>query len=326
MKKIWWTWNLRMRWAYGFCSDADSFLANYTRAVDAASHYGVVGIVLWGFLRDSHGGTDAARRLCEYARSKNVAIIPGVGIDAFGGVYCSGDSEYALDRYLAAHPESQAVTETGAPLKKRWPPADPAEHFVACPSDESLLPFYTKSIDWLLDTFDVGGVQLEQGDQGFCRCARCRAGTQTLGLKCDKSNLERMAARLPGLARHILEKRPGATIIVENYSGLRPEEVQVVAPFLAGFPEEVYHSWQAYDAPRKFFIIEASHAPTRHGCLAVRANNDFMGGELDDRENIRKAIALGKSAGLDMTTIYGEYPDAWPLTRANYEAWGAAAV
>lgn len=326
MKKIWWTWDLRMRWAYGFSSDAGSFVNNYARALDAAGQYGVEGIVVWGFLRDSHGGVEAARRLNEHAQAQNVRIIPGVGIDSFGGVYCSGDSEYSLDRYLAEHPEAQAVNEDGSPMKKRWPPSDNVEHFVACPSDESLMDFYVRSIDWLLDTFDIRGIQLEQGDQGLCRCARCRARAATPGLKCETSNLERMAARLPGLAKHVLEKRPGAIVIVENYSGLRPEEAQVVAPFLQDFPEEVFHSWQAYDAPGKFFITEASHAPTKHGCMALRTNNDFMGGEFDDRENIRKATALGKSAGLDMTYIYGEYPDSWPITRANYEAWGAAAV
>ena len=34
MKKIWWTWDLRMRWSHGFCSDEESFLQNYTRAID----------------------------------------------------------------------------------------------------------------------------------------------------------------------------------------------------------------------------------------------------------------------------------------------------
>ena len=46
---------------------------------------------------------------------------------------------------------------------------------------------------------------------------------------------------------------------------------------------------------------------------------------MDDRENIRRAVALGRAAGLDMTYIYGEFNDGWPVTRGNYQAWAAAA-
>ena len=51
-----------------------------------------------------------------------------------------------------------------------------------------------------------------------------------------------------------------------------------------------------------------------------------FGGEIEDRENIKRAVELGRAAGLDMTYIYGEYGDGWPITRANYEAWAAAAA
>jgi hypothetical protein len=51
MKRIWWTWDLRMRWAHGFSANAESYLANYRAAIDAAPRHGVEGIVE---IRDSY--------------------------------------------------------------------------------------------------------------------------------------------------------------------------------------------------------------------------------------------------------------------------------
>lgn len=330
MKRIWWTWDLRVRWAWGFSADADSYVRNYRNAVLAARRYGVEGIVVWGFLRDSHGGIEAARRVADFAHEQGVAILPGVGIDTYGGVYYAGESPYSLDVYLRAHPASVARRKDGSPFTFRWPATDPSERYVACPSDESLMPFYRESLDWLMHTFDLRGIQIEEGDVGLCWCERCRARQRTpspkQGLVRERVCLEDMAERIPPLLRHVLASRPGAMLIVENYTGLLPEQTEVMKPFLAGFPPEVYHSWQAYDAPDKFDISAASRSPAPHGCLALRTNNDIFGGELDDRKNIAQALAWGRGAGMDMTYTYGEYPDCWPVTQANYELWAEKAA
>ncbi len=329
MRRIWWTWDIRARWAWGFSADAESFVANYRAAVDAAERYGVEGIVIWGFLRDSHGGVDAARRVADYAHQRGVMILPGVGVDTYGGVYYSGDSPWSLDCWLADHPEAVARKQDGSPFTFRWPTTDTTDRMVGCPSHEPLMDFYRTSLDWLFDTFGLRGMQIEQGDVGLCWCDRCRARTRTpCPKKCqvtDRVCLEDMATRLPPLVEHVLNRDPDATVLVENYCGLLPAQTDVIAPFLAGFPERAYHSWQAYDAPGVFDIDIDSQSPAPHGCLAIRTNNDIFGGELDDRVNITRALELAGGAGLDMTYIYGEYPDSWPVTRDNYETWSTVA-
>ncbi len=85
-------------------------------------------------------------------------------------------------------------------------------------------------------------------------------------------------------------------------------------------------SWQLYDGPEwgrpgNFKIDEGIISPTRHGCAAVRTNNDIFQGEIDDSINIRKIMRLSRKAGLDMSYIYGEYPNSWPVTRKNYLVW-----
>ena len=132
------------------------------------------------------------------------------------------------------------------------------------------------------------------------------------------------ASRRPPVVEAALAKRPGLTIIVENYSGFTPPEIEQVTGYLADFPDAVYHSWQAYDGVGKFHITEDSRSPTPHGNLAIRTNNDLFNGEIDERANIRKAVALARKAGLDMTYTYGEYSSDWPLSRGNYEAWAEA--
>ena len=48
-----------MRWAHGFSRWEESFVGNYKRAIERAVRYGVERIVIWGFLRDRHGGNTA---------------------------------------------------------------------------------------------------------------------------------------------------------------------------------------------------------------------------------------------------------------------------
>lgn len=325
MKKIWWTWDIRMRWAYGFSSDADSYVRNYRRAVDAASRYGVDAIVIWGFLRDDHGGVDAARAVCDYAAEKGVSILPGVGIDAYGGVYYQGTAAHSLDTFIRQHPGSQARNKNGSLAEHRWPPTDKSARLKACPSHPDLIPFYQESLHWLLDTFHLSGFQIEQGDCGLCHCERCLARPRRVirGL-----SLSEAAERIGEVVRPALATQPNLLILSETYLGLTRQDVDAMTPVITAYPEPVVLSWQLYNgagARAKFKIDEGVVSPRTHGNAALRTNNDLFGGEADDRANICRALDLSRRAGLDMTYLYGEYPDDWPLTRANYAAWCSAA-
>ena len=318
-----------MRWVKGFSSTRESFAANYKRATDAAGKYGVEGIVIWGFLRDRHGGIDAAREVVEYAGNKGVAVLPGVGIDDYGGVYYQGDSPYSLDTYIRAHPEAQARNEDGTPQVHRWPPTDTDARLKACPSDERVVEFYCTSLAWLVETFGLEGFQIEQGDSGVCFCERCRArDRRIMTLDHDdkpRISLEDAAVRIPAVVEAVLPQRGDCTIITETYSGLLPRQIEQMAPFVEKYPDDFYISWQLYDGVGRFKVDDESRSPSPHGCAALRTNNDRSGGEVDDRENIGRALDLSRKAGLDMTYIYGEYADDRAVTRGNYDAWSEGA-
>ncbi len=333
MKKIWWSWDIRMRWYYGFSFFPESYIQNYTRAIDAAVEYGVDGIIIWGFLRDIHGGIDAAHKIVDHANAKGMRIIPGMGIDSYGGVYYEGQAEYCLDAFLRKHPEEQAVQADGTPFTFRHPKNDKTERLIGCGSSPVLMDFYIESVEWLLKEFDLGGIQLEQGDFGQCHCSRCKEGAGLNdGSEFSKVSHGKMVERIPPIIKHAASLQDDLYFIVETYHGFLPADIEYLKPYLEQLPDYVYHSYQTYTGKSPYDKYESiykindeSRNPFPHGNSAIRTNSDFCAGEVDDREDIQNVIRLSKQAGLDMCYIYGEYPDTWPITRANYEAWSTAA-
>lgn len=327
MKKIWWTWDVRMHWTHGFSFTADSFIKNYRLAVDRAVDYGVDGFVVWGFLRDCHGGIAAAHQVLDYARKHGIEIFPGFGVDDYGGAYYQGDSEWSLDQFISKNPEFQARDADGTLRTHRWPMNDWTIRKLCCPSCEPAMEFYFKSIDWLLQEFDLQGFQIEQGDSGLCHCEKCRRNFNFAENR-SAFNLDISTRRLIPVVRHALQQKQGLTIIVETYSGMEPEKLAHNAHLFKAYPEEVYLSWQAYNGfalpEQRFLLNEQSLSPTRHGCIAVRANSEAALGESETPEEIANAVALAKNAGLDMAYIYGEYPDFWPKTAKVYDVWSRA--
>ncbi len=328
MKKIWWSWDIRMHWVHGLSFTEESFVRNYERAIKAARAYGVEGIVIWGFLRDFHGGLKAAHRVVDFARRHNVEIFPGFGVDDYGGAYYQGESPYSLDTFITQHPEAQAREADGALRIHKWPMNDISPRKLCCPSFTGAMDFYEEALDWLIREFDLQGFQIEQGDSGLCQCPRCREQFHVD----DKASfsLEISSRRLIPLIRQALQDHPGLTVIVETYSGLLPDQVQANLQKFAAYPQEVYLSWQAYNgfmskAEERFLITEESRSPAPHGCLAFRANSEAALGESETPEEAIEALRLARQAGLDMTYIYGEYPDEWPRSRAMYQTWAAAA-
>ena len=332
MRKIWWTWDIRTRWSHGFCYSAKSFVDNYTAMVDSARDFGVEGIVVWGFLRDRHGGVDAAKQLVDYAGERGVDIYPGVGIDDYGGVYYDGKSPYALDSYLREHPEARALRQDGTPDFHLWPPTDQTPRLKACPSNERILAYYRESIDWLVDSFKLKGFQIEQGDSGLCWCPTCAKKPRVSSPDCAHADVTAASRRIPAVVDQLLKRRPDMTIITETYAGLTAESLRRMEAPLRSYQPQIIISWQVYDGnnnPERdtptFKIDDGIKSPTPLGNAAIRTNNDLFLGEADERQNIRKALELSKQAGLTMTYLYGEYPSSWPVTRRNYECWAANA-
>ena len=58
------------------------------------AEYGLNGLIIWGFIRDSHGGVAASRELCRYAAERGVRVLPGVGTSGYAGYVFEGNHRY----------------------------------------------------------------------------------------------------------------------------------------------------------------------------------------------------------------------------------------
>ncbi len=156
------------------------FLADYKRLVDFCSRNRIAAITIYGFLRDSHGGVEAAQELSRYATERGVRIMPGIAIGAYGGVYWEGDHKYNLATWLKQNPQFAATMEKGVGFQLAdlsFPLNFPRSDYTvsACPSAPETIEWMEEAVSWLAETFDIGGINIESGDYGVCGCDRCVA-------------------------------------------------------------------------------------------------------------------------------------------------------
>ena len=90
MKKLLMVWDYRMRWAAsGRQADHRAggrpypygtrvFLEDFRSAVDFLSAHGYDAIAPWGLFRDSHGGEESVKRLCDHAAHRGIGILATV--------------------------------------------------------------------------------------------------------------------------------------------------------------------------------------------------------------------------------------------------------
>ncbi|MBM4031416.1 MAG: hypothetical protein FJ291_06465 [Planctomycetes bacterium] len=171
-----WTWDHSTNWVlddpglvtFGcdnrYLKRPETFVEDYRRLTDVAAGLGVKGIVIWGFLRDAHGGAESAKRVADYAASRGVAIKPGVGTAWYGGVYYEGDHRYNIETFLRRNPEARMVNELGEPQARG-----------ACSTHPAFLDWLQEGVRWLFREFAIGGANIENGDFLVCHDARCRA-------------------------------------------------------------------------------------------------------------------------------------------------------
>ena len=188
--RTFWTWDHSTNWELSQIGQQEigvfnpygkppgGFLRDYQRCVDFCSRNKIAAIVIYGFLRDPHGGVAAAQALCRYATERGVRILPGIAIGSYGGVYWEGDSPWNLATWLRQNPQHAASLEKGVGFQiadLAFPLNFPKSDYTlsACPSAPETIDWMTEGVAWLTETFDIGGINIEAGDYGVCGCARC---------------------------------------------------------------------------------------------------------------------------------------------------------
>lgn len=263
--RLLWTWDHCTEWTAAragvhdwgasneFSGTTADFIREYSLLLGWCGRHGIDGVVVWGLLRDGHGGVDAAKRLCEIADAAGVKLLAGVGLNAYGGVYYEGVSQWSLNNHLAKYPELYAVRADGQRHIFRRPGNAPQAMHHACPSRRENMEYCLEGLRWLMETVPVAGVQIETGDTYVCECSRCRERRQN---PVSVLSWDDMALLYAPAAEAVWSVRADATVVLETYSHPEPVTDGTVPGFgggsppwaprcLAQFPRSAYVQWVA---------------------------------------------------------------------------------
>jgi len=245
MQVLLWCWDTRMTWddqpdriatkmaaaerPFPYHKDPEAFLVGFKRLIDYCAKTGIRGVTIWGFLRDAHGGVKAAQHLCAYAADRGVAILPGVGLCSYGGYYFEGDHSFNLGTYLQKHPDraSTAIEQGGG--RTVSPVLDP--------SLEANRRWWRDGLEWMLETFRIGGIDYEMGDFIVNSSREAAAARAALGYKADDS-LKDIVVATQDLMRQAITLKSDGIFINCTYRGYHQIAGFPQMPYLQGFPKE----------------------------------------------------------------------------------------
>lgn len=361
--RMFWTWDHSTEWAlnrpgahtHGSCNEygrsTDAFLQDYTALLRWCGRHDIDAVVVWGLLRDCHGGLESAKRLCDAAAQEKVRLLCGVGLNAYGGVYYEGNSPHNLERHLESHPELNAVDADGNQLSfnvdangtkhrittKGQP--GPRGFYQACPSRRENQDFIAESLAWLFKNLPLGGVQMETGDTGVCQCSLCRERRQHSPFPFSWFSWEDMALMYPLATDAVRAVAPDAWIVCETYSHPQPYTGPDKPPKfgdampawaaaeLAKFPRDVFVQWVA-----DYFMKNGAIAPawTADGRVANADRRYVMRSHLATSwfgnrgelavDWIANLVQQSMASGFDGISLFGEVSPFHAGAELNYLA------
>jgi hypothetical protein len=319
-----WNWDNRMDWggagervtvmargdqASKPTKSAEAFLVDGRRCLDFMADHKFNGLILWGFLRDSHGGVAASQDLCRYAARRGVRILPGVGTSGYGGYYYQGKHEFNSNTWLAQHPELRAIDKQGKPYN------------APCPSKKANQDWLDRGARWLFDTFQIGGVNLEMGDFFVCYCDDCRRARAAIDSR-EPDYYKDMAVSHQVTLRTMRQLAPDAWLSYATYTGYTAAMMGKPPKFLGMIPDDAICQWTLTHMARKWDAALRPMAKHNVGYLhwcnaSTKTQDDFYLAEV--QRICRQAVAAGFE-GLD---TYGELSAEQPNAEIFYLAWEA---
>ncbi len=330
MKILLWCWDARMTWDdepdavvmrmaaaeqhFPYPKRLESYLTGFRRLVDYCAENGIWGVIIWGFLRDSHGGVQAAKDLCNYAADRGVAILPGVGLCSYGGYYYEGEHPFNLDTYLAKHPDRASTANEEGSDRTVTPVLDP--------SLKANQEWWRDGLEWMLETFAVGGIDYEMGDFIVNPSESAVAARNALGFEGD-GNIQDVVVATQDVLRRAFELKPDGVFINSTYRGYHQIANFPEMPYVDAVPPETV--WQytlRHMVRRDGFPQEFAGTPEhrRYGYLhwfnssTGTADQDFV-------PEIARVLPGLHELGFEFAGTYGEISAMNdPVADANYRA------
>jgi len=347
-RRLFWSWDHSTNWSMNVPGEQNCGVGNeytkkpgmfeldYRRVVDWCADHGMHGVGIVGLLRDRHGGVDAARRLCAYAQEKGVRIYLIAGLFAYGGIYYEGDSEWSLNKKLRENPAWIGKKQDGSPLIYRHMGSGGSKvEPMGCASNPGLYRYVLDSIDWLFKTIpELGGIQMEAGDNGVCQCDRCRARR---GGRTEKNpmSIEDMALIYPPAGDVIRSRNKDAWVICECYhhflddpcvKTFRADSSDENVQKLLSMPSSTIFQWGTsdfYKDPGKWNESSRMLPAMRrfHNILRTHAGTQWSDGRyFFAAERIRRECRLSYLSGADYFSMFGENNPFYANSEFNYLA------
>ncbi len=327
-----WTWDWRMEWggteAGGitmgegdYKKRPESFAKDYKACLDFMSENGLNGLIIWGFLRDAHGGIEASREICRYAAERGVRILPGIGTSGYRGYYFEGDHEYNAPTWVRRHPE----LESRVLYEGKFVPGCP------CPSKPENKKWLADGARWLFENFEIGGVNLEMGDFFVCPCPDCRKARAAIPSD-EPDYYKDMAICLKELVPVMRTAAPDAWISYATYTGFNREMMVRPPRFIGLIPEDAICQWTVTgmmgdkdipDPMRTLAGWPADLKPmAKHNIGYLHWANKSTATENDFFvRRFQAAAANSARSGLEGLAFYGELDAGAPNMLLNYLAF-----
>ncbi|UCD29189.1 MAG: hypothetical protein JSV03_01515, partial [Planctomycetota bacterium] len=344
--RMFWTWDHTTEWMLNrpgaqtigasnyYGRTKECFVGDYTKMLEFCGQHNINGVIVWGLLRDRHGGLESASQLCEVAAKNGVSLLCGAGLCAYGGVYYQGDSPYSLDLHLQKHPELKAVDDSGKPLEFTAGIYGPKMFYHACPSRKENQEHIAESLQWLFENLPLDGVQIEAGDNHVCQCKLCKDRRR---YPTGRFSWEDMALLHPIAIKAIRAVKPDAWICCETYSHPEPYRGQEHPGFgdgktawadqcLAKIPDGVFIEW-VYDRigksrPKRIWTKAGNVNNQRHRHIMRAHFSTYWSGIRGELaiEAIAEMVQESMDHGSDVISLFGEVSPFHTGAELNYLA------
>lgn len=335
--RFFWTWDHSTNWyleqcgmqeigfANPYSKPKDGFLEDYCRLIDFMSLHRINGITIYGFLRDSHGGIEVAQELCRYATERGVRILPGVGINSYGGIYWEGEHSYNLSHWLRQNPDlrAQFIQSKHFALPEFAELHLPEIFYLdaACPSKSKNMDYHVEAIQWLAETFQIGGINFETGDYGTCQCVDCAARR----VDDQQWSLKDMALVYPRLFSAAQKSGKNLWLICDAYWDNLLDR-NAIAP-LADLPDEAIYQFCFNRSYAQRLINELTSEYVKSLPRTKNIWRTHMGSQWQHEryELVAKRYAdmmrLSHQTGLQGANIFGEVSSFSTVNEINYLAF-----
>jgi len=321
-QRVLWTWDNRMDWGGAgpavnvmgggrYTKAPEAFLHDYKALVDYLhDHTSLNAVIIWGFLRDEHGGIKASQELCEYANARGIRIIPGVGTSGYEGYVYSGNHKYNITTWLREHPELRALGEDGKPLN------------ALCPTQPENIKWLDEGCRWLFSTFKIGGINFEIGDFFVCHCDRCKAARATIPGDAP-DYYKAMALSTAPVAKTALALAPDAWLSYATYTGFTPQMQQTPPSWVTLIPDHMLCQWTLTGMEDARWPAGLRPPTPRNLGYLHWGNKSTHTVHHFYLDRIRSICQRAAEADFEGLVTYGEDPESLFNMRLFYAAWSA---